>query len=606
MEVIKIENLSFAYPECTHQAIDNVSMSVNEGEFVLICGKSGCGKTTLARQLKPVLRPKGIVSGEVYYRGRRTDELSEYEKAAAIGYVMQDTDTQIVTDKVWHELAFGLENLGMDNRTIRRRVAEIANYFGINEWFGKKTCELSGGQKQILNLASVMVMNPDVLILDEPVSQLCEVAANEFLHLIKRINEELSTTIIMIEHRLENIYHMADRVAVMEDGRLIAYGNGRDVAGQIMENEFYEALPAAAKIYKELGVESGSIPLNVKEGRRYISGIVRNKNNDDNDRGSKINNINDTISNYNAIGNYNAVSNTIFPDEISYKGTTTHNAQRKKNIFKSGHLQKEVALKMREVYFRYEKNSKDIIYNLGMELKKGSFNVILGGNGSGKTTLLSVIAGIYKPYRGRVKLYGNSVGILPQNPETLFIKDTVYEDLRMAVTNSEYRKNEMQDKEMHNKKMQNKKMEDKVIADIAERLDITGCLDRHPYDLSGGEKQRTALAKVLLTKPDILALDEPTKGFDFFHKKKLGALLKELSDEGITVLMVSHDIEFAAEYADVCMMYFEGDIVCSGTPYEVFAGNRFYTTAADRIAGNYFEGVLTKEDVVRECRKIII
>lgn len=555
MEVIKIENLSFAYPECTHQAIDNISMSVNEGEFVLICGKSGCGKTTLARQLKPVLRPKGVISGEVYYRDRRMDELSEYEKAAAIGYVMQDTDTQIVTDKVWHELAFGLENLGLDNATIRRRVAEIANYFGINEWFGKKTCELSGGQKQILNLASVMVMNPDVLILDEPVSQLCEVAANEFLHLIKRINEELSTTIIMIEHRLENIYHMADRVAVMEDGRLIAYGNGRDVAGQIMENEYYEALPAAAKIYKELGVESDSIPLNVKEGRRYISGIVCSSG------------------------------------EINHKGTTTHNAQRKKNIFKSGHSQKEVALKLREVYFRYEKNGKDIIYNLGMEMKKGSFNVILGGNGSGKTTLLSVIAGIYKPYRGKVKLYGNSVGILPQNPETLFIKDTVYEDLRMAVSNSEYKKNDMQDK---------------IIADIADRLDITGCLDRHPYDLSGGEKQRAALAKVLLTKPDILALDEPTKGFDFFHKKKLGALLKGLSHEGITVLMVSHDIEFAAEYADVCMMYFEGDIVCSGTPYEVFAGNRFYTTAANRIAGNYFEGVLTKEDVVRECRKIII
>lgn len=555
MEVIKIENLSFAYPECTHQAIDNISMSVNEGEFVLICGKSGCGKTTLARQLKPVLRPKGVTSGEVYYRGRRMDELSEYEKAAAIGYVMQDTDTQIVTDKVWHELAFGLENLGLDNATIRRRVAEIANYFGINEWFGKKTCELSGGQKQILNLASVMVMNPDVLILDEPISQLCEVAANEFLHLIKRINEELSTTIIMIEHRLENIYHMADRVAVMEDGRLIAYGNGRDVAGQIMENEYYEALPAAAKIYKELGVESDSIPLNVKEGRRYISGIVCSSG------------------------------------EINHKGTTTHNAQRKKNIFKSGHSQKEVALKLREVYFRYEKNGKDIIYNLGMEMKKGSFNVILGGNGSGKTTLLSVIAGIYKPYRGKVKLYGNSVGILPQNPETLFIKDTVYEDLRMAVSNSEYKKNDMQDK---------------IIADIADRLDITGCLDRHPYDLSGGEKQRAALAKVLLTKPDILALDEPTKGFDFFHKKKLGALLKGLSHEGITVLMVSHDIEFAAEYADVCMMYFEGDIVCSGTPYEVFAGNRFYTTAANRIAGNYFEGVLTKEDVIRECRKIII
>lgn len=565
MEVIKIENLSFSYPECTVKAVDNVSMSVNEGEFVLICGKSGCGKTTLARQLKPVLRPKGAASGSVYYRGMELDGLSEYEKAACIGFVMQDADTQIVTDKVWHELAFGLENLGADNGTIRRRVAEIANYFGINEWFDRKTFELSGGQKQILNLASVMVMNPDVLILDEPVSQLCEVAANEFLHLIRRINEELSTTIIMIEHRLENIYHMADRVAVMEEGKLIAYGSGADVAGLIMENEYYEALPAAAKIYREFGTQDGVIPLNVKEGRKYIGNIIGNRSE-------------------------RSVKRLVKSRDIIPKKTAG-----------SAVSKEAAALKLSGVYFRYDKNSKDVIYNLDMEIKKGSFNVILGGNGSGKTTLLSVIAGIYRPYRGKVKLFGNSVGILPQNPETLFIRDTVYQDLTMAVPRGDCRNGASGDKGIRRAVSG-----DEQIREMACMLDIEGCLERHPYDLSGGEKQRAALAKVLLSKPGILALDEPTKGFDFFHKKELGALLKKLSGEGLAVLVVSHDIEFAAEYADECMMYFGGDIVCSGTPYEVFCGNRFYTTAADRIAGDYFDGVLTQEDVVRECRKIII
>lgn len=598
MEVIKIENLSFSYPECGSKAVDNISMSVNEGEFVLICGKSGCGKTTLARQLKPALRPKGAVSGTVYYRGAEFDLLSEYDKAACIGVVMQDADTQIVTDKVWHELAFGLENLGIDNGTVRRRVAEIANYFGINEWFDKKTFELSGGQKQLLNLASVMVMKPDVLILDEPVSQLCEVAANEFLHLIKRINEELSTTIIMIEHRLENIYHMADRIAVMEDGKLMAYGSGKDVAALIMENEYYEALPAAAKIYRELGAGGGDIPLNVKEGRRYIGNIIENSSRTD------VNKLKKTIGSKNNFSKKRAGS---------------------------GISKESAALKLSEVCFRYDKNGKDIIFNLSMEIKKGLFHVILGGNGSGKTTLLSVIAGIYKPYRGKIKLFGNSVGILPQNPETLFIKDTVYQDLRMAVPRANCGAGVAGKRSVRGMASGNKALCDKVVQgtklghepvysmgirggdvgdeaihEMARMLDIEGCLDMHPYDLSGGEKQRAALAKVLLSKPDILALDEPTKGFDFFHKKELGALLKRLVCEGITVLMVSHDIEFAAEYADECMMYFEGDIVCSGTPYEVFCGNRFYTTAADRIAGDYFDGVLTQEDVVRECRKIII
>lgn len=580
MEVIKIENLSFAYPGCGRRTLDNISLSVDEGEFVLICGKSGCGKTTLARQIKPVLRPKGTLSGQVYYRGKILDGLSEYEKAAGIGYVMQDADTQIVTDKVWHELAFGLENLGFDDRTIRRRVAEIANYFGINDWFERKTFELSGGQKQILNLASVMVMNPDVLILDEPVSQLCEVAANEFLHLIKKINEELSTTIIMIEHRLENIYHMAERVVVMEDGRIIACGSGREVAGQIMENEYYEALPAAAKIYRELGIKGDCIPLNVKEGRKYIGNIIKS-------------------SKRKIVDNLNAGA-----QKKAKPQKNILNKKSKKFFF--GASNDFSALKLSEVYFRYEKNSKDIIYNLSMEIKKGSFNVILGGNGSGKTTLLSVIAGIYKPYRGKVKLFGNSVGILAQNPETMFIKDTVYQDLRMAVPRRGFSGAVVCGDEDGKSTVLDTADYDSEVRAVARRLDIENCLDMHPYDLSGGEKQRAALAKVLLTKPDILALDEPTKGFDFFHKKELGTILKELACGGAAVIVVSHDIEFAAEYADECMMYFGGSVVCSGTPCEVFSGNRFYTTAADRMAGDYFEGVLTQEDVVRECRKIII
>lgn len=540
MEIITIEDLTFAYPDCSDKVLDNINMRINAGEFVLICGNSGSGKTTLAKHMKPVLTPKGKVSGNVLYKGKNIREMSGYEQATKIGFVMQSADTQIVTDKVWHELAFGLENLGLDNNTIRRRVAEIANYFGINEWFDKKTYELSGGQKQILNIASVMVMKPDVLVLDEPASQLCEVSSSQLLSLLKRVNDELGTTIIMIEHRLENIYHMADKVAILENGRLIAYDTPYAVAEEIIDNDYYKALPVAARIYRELPVKGTRVPLSVKEGRTYIEHVI-------------------------------SQGNTSINNKDSYADSCRTGSP---------------VINLSDVFFRYEKNGKDVLYNLNLKVSNGGIHVILGGNGQGKTTLVSVMAGILKPYRGSIRRYGNKVCMLMQNPESMFVKDRVYDDIRMVVS---------KDNDA-----------DRLIHDMANKLDITGCLEKHPYDLSGGEKQRVALCKVLLANPRILILDEPTNGFDVFHKEELGKLLREISREDITIIIVSHDLEFAAEYADECMFFFEGNIICRGTAREILSGNRFYTTVANRIAGDYIEGVITVKDVIRECSNIII
>lgn len=553
MEIITVDNFSFRYTDSKNDSLNNINIGIDEGDFVLICGKSGCGKTTLVKNLKPVMIPNGTSSGRILYRGKDINTLSPEEAAINIGYVMQDTDTQIVTDKVWHELAFGLENMGLGNKLIKRRVAEISNYFGITEWFDKKTSELSGGQRQILTLASIMVMKPEVLILDEPASQLCEVAASELVSILKRINEELSTTIIMIEHRLENVFSVADKVLYMEAGKVTAYGATKDVAAIMAKSDYIDAMPASARIYKGTGLHGGNIPLNIRDGRRYVkkyfvSGLEK-KNFDEKD----------------------------FCTDTSFLGKILKDKKEKKE---------DCSISLSEVSFRYEKTGADIISNLSMNVRKGLITTVVGGNGSGKTTLLSVMAGLLKPYRGKIRTEGK-IAMLPQNPETLFSRDRVYDELGMVFS-----------------KENDKNLIHRLVCDMAEKFDIEHCLDMHPYDMSGGEKQRTALAKLLLTSPEILLLDEPTKGFDYYHKKKLGSILRNLVNEGMTILIVSHDTEFTAKYSDVCMMYFNGGIVCRGTPFDVFKGNSFYTTAADRIAGDYFVNALTVEDVIEECLKI--
>ena len=206
MALFEIEHLTFAYPTTPDTpCLKDVSLTLEAGEYLALCGKSGSGKTTLLRQLKSVLAPHGKKSGLIRFDDRALEDVDAREQAGRIGYVMQDPDSQIVTDKVWHELAFGLESLGCDQRTMRLRVAEMASYFGIQDWFHREVAELSGGQKQLLNLASVMAMQPDVLILDEPTSQLDPIAAADFLNTIARLNRELGTTILLSEHRLENV-----------------------------------------------------------------------------------------------------------------------------------------------------------------------------------------------------------------------------------------------------------------------------------------------------------------------------------------------------------------------------------------------------------------
>ncbi len=530
MEKIKIENLTFTYPQCKIPALDNINITINSGEFVCICGKSGCGKSTLLRQIKPILSPFGEKSGIVYFDGKDVKSLSQKEQAENIGFVMQNPDNQIVCDKVWHELAFGLESLSFKDKEIRAKVSEMASFFGISDWYYKNVAELSGGQKQLLNLASVMVCEPSVLILDEPTSQLDPIAAHDFLDTISKINKELATTVILSEHRLEEALPLADRVIVMDKGRVIADGDVESV-GRILKEKNRDmliALPTPMRVSYSVEHEYDT-PITVKDARVWLSKMPLD---------TKI--------------------------EFSRKKSNTG----------------EALLKLNNLWFRYEKDTPDILKGLSLEVLKGELYAIVGGNGAGKTTLLSAIMGANKPYRGKIKIKdGKKIACLPQNPEGLFVKKTVLSDLW-----------EMLDKKTSENEIK--------VQNVIRFCNLQELLESHPYDLSGGERQRAALAKVLLCEPDILLLDEPTKGLDAHFKIKLAKMLRNLSKSGVTILMVSHDIEFCAEYADRVGMFFDGAIVSEDTPRAFFSGKSFYTTAANRMARGIKKDAVLCEDII--------
>ena len=562
MALFEINNLKFWYPGTEKAALDGIHLKIEPGEFVVICGKSGCGKTTLLRHLKSVLTPYGRREGEILYQGQPLETVSARKQAGEIGYVMQSPDNQIVTDKVWHELAFGVENLGYDQQTIRLRVAEMASFFGIQNWFHKKVEELSGGQKQLLNLASIMTMQPKVLVLDEPTSQLDPIAAGEFLSTIRKINLELGTTIIMIEHRLEEVFPMADKVLVLEDGMQQYAASPREVGKALAGNDLFLAMPAPVQIYEALG-QVGECPLTVCEGRKWLSlhyaEVLKKKQESEQKKAFE---------------------------------------EKKSQIRETN--KKEVVIEAKEVWFRYERELPDVVRDLSFQVTQGELFCILGGNGTGKSTTLSLISGIRKPYRGKILLKGQDIrkkknaelaggilGVLPQNPQDLFVKDTVLEDLKEMFEGWSREK---------------RKEEETLLAQVIADTQIEHLLKMHPYDLSGGEQQRAALAKVLLLEPEILLLDEPTKGLDGFYKQKLADIFQNLKKRGTTILMVSHDIEFCASYADRCAMFFDGGIVISSEAKEFFTGNSFYTTAANRMARHLFPEAVTVKDVVEACR----
>ncbi|MBR4234568.1 MAG: energy-coupling factor ABC transporter ATP-binding protein [Clostridia bacterium] len=534
MALLEIENLTFTYNAAHTNALENISFSVGRGEFVCVCGPTGSGKTTLIRLLKREISPAGSYSGRILFDGQDIRQIDERTAAAKIGYVCQKPEQQIVCDKVWHELAFGLENLGLPNEAIRRRVSEMACYFGMEDMFDKRTDELSGGQKQLLNLASVMIMQPDVLLLDEPTAQLDPIAAAEFISTVHRLKTELSLTVIMIEHRLEDALPLSDKVLALENGRLKLFGPARAAAAELaVSPAFRDALPSALRLWGRFDIKSEP-PFTVGEGRAFIESSFSNR------------------------------VRALTREAYSHSDAP--------------------ALEFKNVYFRYDRNGADALKNLSFTVYEGEIFCILGGNGSGKSTCLSAASALVKPYAGQIRVFGkklkdyknqtlyrNCLSLLPQDAQTLFLHNTLREELDGVDTQ-----------------------------DLP--FDLTPYYSQHPYDLSGGQQQLAALAKVLDTKPRLLLLDEPTKGLDARAKHEFVRIIKALRSHGVSVVCVTHDVELACLMADRCAMFFRGEAVSCAPAAGFFADSSFYTTAISRMTRGYYEGVSTLDEAERICR----
>ena len=540
LPLFEIKNLTYYYPGSDQAALKNINLEIQEGEFLLIIGGSGSGKSTLARVLAGLIPDfyGGKIGGQVFFKERELRTLDRRRLAREVGMVFQDPERQIVKTQVEAEVAFGLENLGLPLEEMKRRVAEVMAFMNLTLLKDSFTASLSGGYKQRLALASVLAMQPQVLVLDEPTSQLDPVTADEILHFVRRLNEEMGLTVVLIEQRLERCFHLADRILFMEKGSIVCEGKPQEVAQEIMKID-PQFLPPVARFFASLGVSP--VPLTVKEGREFLGNSLK--------RGGTL-----------------PASPLVQEQLFSEEGG-------------------EAVVSVQNVWYTYPQGV-EALRGVNLTLGKGEFVVILGENGAGKTTLLKHIVGLLRPDRGKIHVLGKDVGkhgykeirggvvYLSQNPNDYLFQDTVEEELLFT--------------------MKNLGMEDKALMErLLERLGLKKYRAANPRDLSSGERQRVALASILVARPRLIVLDEPTRGIDYRLKAELGRFLQEEAQKGCTVVVVTHDVEFAAEFAQRVIIMYAGEIVGDGEKHALLGNSVFYSPQMARLCRGFCEGVLT-------------
>ena len=460
---IEVRGLSFVYPTAEVPVLEGLDWSVPQGAFALLVGGTGSGKSTLLSLLKPEITPAGELAGELRVLGESVADMDVRTSAERVGYVFQDPENQIVCETVWHEMAFGLENLGVSRDEMRRRVAETSYFFGLEDWLHRDTDTLSGGRKQLLSLAAVLALRPRVLLLDEPTSQLDPVAEKNFLHALFRVNRELGCTVVVATHQPRPMLEYATCVYRIEGGRVL---------------------------------EADMASLGGREGL--------------------------------------LASDACQPAQGEAPG----------------------AAAIREGWFRYDRASGWVLRGLDVAFSAGAVHAIVGGNGCGKSTMLSVLAKTAKLQRGRMMRGAASAALLPQNPKALLVAETVRDELMEWASTCGY--------------------DEAAAQEQAARLGLAGLEARHPYDLSGGQRQLLALAKLLLIGPELLLLDEPTKGLDLESRRIIAHALRDHAQAGGTVVMATHDLDFVEQVSDDVAMMFDGEIACMEPPADFFADNVFY------------------------------
>lgn len=544
MPLFKVENLTYFYPEAAKAALNDISLEIGEGEFILVAGSSGSGKSSLARALAGLIPDfyGGRIGGRVFFQGRDLRMMDRSKLAREVGMVFQDPEKQLVQTHVEAEIAFGLENLGLDNKEMLRRVAEVICFMNLEHIRGAFTANLSGGQKQKLALASVLAMQPHVLVLDEPTSQLDPVSAEDILNLVKRLNEEMGFTVIMIEQRLERCYHLADRVLLMEKGCITCDGTAREVARKTLKG-CTPFMPPVARFFAGLGVPS--VPLTVKEGRKLLRSYLTEEK----------------------------------PAGVMQPGPDVN------SVCAADLAGRSSAVRLKNLWFTYP-GGVEVLKNVSMDIKEGEFVAVLGPNGSGKSTMLRQLTGMLKPDRGNVEVLGRDMSrngfkeirrqtaYLSQNPNDYLFQDTVEDELLFTMKNFGLK-------------------DTAVVEEMLEKFHLARYRRTNPRDLSSGERQRVALASVLVIAPELIILDEPTRGVDFRLKAELGRMLQQETEKKRTVIVVTHDVEFAAEYAARAVMMFAGRVVSDGEKHDVLGKSVFYSPQLGKMCRGICDGVLT-------------
>jgi len=551
MAIVKIKDLTYYYPDTQKPALEKINLEIPEGQFVLVVGGSGSGKSSLVRAVAGLI-PKfygGNFEGQVYIGGKEIRQLDRRSLSQRVGILFQDPENQLVMNNVEHELAFGLENLGLPNSLMKRRVMETAGALALTEYLHSLIPELSGGQKQKVALASVLAMQPDILLLDEPTSQLDPVSGEEILTIVRRLNEENGITVVLIEQRLERCFHLADRILVMEEGRIVCDSHNPQAMAHWAAENCRSLMPPLVRLFASAGYPE--IPLTVKEGRKILKSLC---------------------------------PATLKPAALAGKLI-----QAKKE---------EPLVDIKGLWFTYP-NGKEALKNITLKIKQGDFSVLMGESGAGKTTLLKIINGLLKPSRGQVKIMGRDiqklsieelapvVAYLPQNPNDYLFLPTVKEELAFNLNNLGF-------------------ADSGIIEEILERLHLNSCAEANPRDLSTGERQRAALACVMAARPKLLLLDEPTRGLDYLLKEELGEILLQLQAQGTTIFVVTHDVEFAAQYANEITLMAGGAVIASGKKQEILTGSTFYSPQISRLFHNIVDGIVTFEQGIDALSRMIM
>lgn len=538
MAYIDIKGLSYSYPDERDRALKDVSLEIEKGEIFLLMGDSGSGKSTLLKCISGAIPYfyGGTLWGKIEIQGKAVENMTHQERAGTIGMIFQDPERQLLMNKVHREIAFGLENIGVEEKNIKRRVWEALQFSNIQDIALQDINTLSGGQKQRVAITSAVAGLPQCILLDEPTSQLDPSSAEEVVELIKKINDELGITIVVVEQRVDRWFQICDRIGIMKDGMLSFVGTREEL--YLSDDEYLRGfLPTRLKLSKALGIEK--MPLTIRETRR-------------------------------ALGRFE-----FRLKEDKHKGSS------------------KCILSIKNLYCGY--GNEEILRGINLLVNEGDFIGIFGPNGAGKSTLLKSIMGLLK-YSGSIRIMDKEVknlgvrdialisGYVSQNPNDYISKDTVYDELKFTLDNYGIK-------------------DDGVIDITLKDLNIYELRHKNPRDISGGERQRVAIASILVLKPKLLLLDEPTRGLDFEAKRKLGRVLKSLNKNGTTIILITHDVDFASEFCDRFGIIFNGEIVSIGTREEVLSESIYYTTEINKLLRDKNKRIFSLEQALSSVRR---